>query len=189
MLLQGPPRFISVDLTGPAGLSAYQLAIQTGFSGTQAEWVASLQGLAGPAGPAGAPGPQGPAGIPGTPGAGSSVPGPAGPQGLQGTQGLQGPQGIQGIPGVAGDSGIFGSTSLTAPNNATTLSGTISVPGAVSGDRVMITLAAGSDTAENNSWMLSVASLGATAETGAIFIEVEFLEPVSGPILFNYVVG
>ena len=34
-------------VSGPPGLSAYQLAVQNGFSGTQAQWITSLQGAPG----------------------------------------------------------------------------------------------------------------------------------------------
>jgi len=37
---------------GAAGQSAYQIAVANGFVGTQAEWLASLEGATGPAGPA-----------------------------------------------------------------------------------------------------------------------------------------
>ena len=73
---------------GPAGASAYQVAVDNGFVGTQAQWLASLQGAKGDPGDPGAdstvPGPQGP---PGPPGADSTVPGPQGPQGDPGPAG------------------------------------------------------------------------------------------------------
>jgi hypothetical protein len=56
---------------GPAGASAYEIAVANGFVGTEAEWVASLEGE---------PGAQGPQGIPGE----------VGPQGLQGEAGTAG---------------------------------------------------------------------------------------------------
>lgn len=56
---------------GPAGPSAYDLAVQNGFSGTQNEWLASLKGDPGPEGPEG---PEGPA---------STVPGPQGKSAYQ----------------------------------------------------------------------------------------------------------
>lgn len=58
------------------GKSAYEVAVENGFSGSESQWLASLvgpagpqgiQGVAGPAGsvgPAGPSGPQGPAGTP-----------------------------------------------------------------------------------------------------------------------------
>jgi hypothetical protein len=59
----GPP-----GADGPAGAdgeSAYQIALNNGFSGTEEQWLDSLVGADGAAGVAGAdgePGPQGPAG-------------------------------------------------------------------------------------------------------------------------------
>lgn len=50
------------------GYSAYEVAVQEGFVGTKAEWLASLQGAdgaTGPQGETGATGPQGPQGIQG----------------------------------------------------------------------------------------------------------------------------
>lgn len=49
---------------GPRGNSAYEVAVANGFSGTEAEWLASLHGAPGAAG---ADGPQGPAGPSGAP--------------------------------------------------------------------------------------------------------------------------
>lgn len=54
---------------GPAGASAYEIAVQEGFEGTEEEWLASLVGPEGPAGADGPQGQQGPAGAPGAPGA------------------------------------------------------------------------------------------------------------------------
>ena len=70
------------------GLSAYAIAVENGFRGTEEEWLESLKGGGGVEGPAGPQGPQGPAG-------------PQGPQGIQGVQGPAGPQGIQGPAGEA----------------------------------------------------------------------------------------
>lgn len=51
---------------GPAGPSAYELAVANGFTGTPEEWLESLAGPEGPPGPAGGPqGPVGPAGATG----------------------------------------------------------------------------------------------------------------------------
>ena len=41
---------------GPQGLSAYQVAVNNGFQGTEQQWLASLVGPQGPAGAGGAPG-------------------------------------------------------------------------------------------------------------------------------------
>lgn len=47
---------------GPAGASAYQVAVNNGFVGTESQWLASLAGPQGPAGPTGPTGPAGPGG-------------------------------------------------------------------------------------------------------------------------------
>ena len=60
-----------VNLTGTLmvpirGLSAYEVAVENGFVGTEAEWLASLKGDTGETGPQGPQGPQGPKGDPGS---------------------------------------------------------------------------------------------------------------------------
>lgn len=37
----------TVEAAGPPGLSAYEIAVQGGFEGTQAQWIASLKGAPG----------------------------------------------------------------------------------------------------------------------------------------------
>ena len=70
---QGPAGPAGAD--GSDGKSAYEIAVEEGFVGTESEWLASLVG------------PQGPQGI----------------QGIQGEQGEQGPQGVQGNTGSSVD--------------------------------------------------------------------------------------
>lgn len=87
--------------TGTPGKSAYEIAVEQGYSGTVSQWLASLVGPAGPqgpAGPAGATGPQGPAG----------ATGPQGPAGPAGADGAQGPKGDPGPAGPAGATGPQG---------------------------------------------------------------------------------
>lgn len=96
---------------GAEGLSAYEVAVQAGFVGTEAEWLASLvgpQGAQGETGPTGPQGPQGPAGPQGPQGLKGDTgdTGPQGPMGLQGPQGIEGPQGPQGPEGPQGPSGL-----------------------------------------------------------------------------------
>jgi hypothetical protein len=109
--------------SGTDGLSAYEVAVASGFSGTEQEWLDSLVSTV--------PGPPGANGTDGQDGADSVVPGPPGytpikdidyfdgEQGIQGLQGLpgaEGPQGIQGeigpqgIQGIAGADGLDGAT-------------------------------------------------------------------------------
>lgn len=90
-------KFIS-DLSGAQGiqgLSAYQVAVQHGFEGTEAEWLISLKGEKGETGPKGDKGDTGEKG----------AVGPKGEQGEQGIQGIQGPQGEPGPQGPKGDTG------------------------------------------------------------------------------------
>ena len=72
--------------TGEDGKSAYEIAVDNGFVGTEAQWLNSLHGADG------APGPAGPQGIQGGPGPA----GPAGANGINGTIGAPGPQGVAG---------------------------------------------------------------------------------------------
>jgi uncharacterized protein (TIGR02145 family) len=88
---QGP-----IGLTGPAGtngsngLSAYQIWLNAGNTGTEAQFLNSLQGATGPAGTNGVDG----------------VDGATGPQGLTGTTGAQGPAGTNGTNGTNGQNGL-----------------------------------------------------------------------------------
>ena len=68
---------------GPRGYSAYEIAVQEGFVGTEEEWLASLVG------PEGKQGKEGERGIQG----------PRGQQGDKGDTGARGPQGIRGEKG------------------------------------------------------------------------------------------
>lgn len=93
-------KFIS-DLSGAQGiqgLSAYQVAVQHGFEGTEDKWLISLKGEKGETGPKGDKGDTGEKGATGE----------RGPQGLQGERGLQGVQGEQGEPGIQGPIGPKG---------------------------------------------------------------------------------
>lgn len=121
-------KFIS-DLSGAQGiqgLSAYQVAVQHGFEGTEDEWLISLKGEKGETGPKGdkgdtgekgATGERGPQGLQGERGLQGvqgekgepGIQGPIGPKGEQGEQGIQGIQGPQGEPGPQGPKGDTGS--------------------------------------------------------------------------------
>jgi Right handed beta helix region/Periplasmic copper-binding protein (NosD) len=63
---------------GPAGPSAYETALEQGFVGTEAQWLASLEGPTGPAGPQGADGDIGPQGPTGSTGPGVATGGSTG---------------------------------------------------------------------------------------------------------------
>ena len=74
---------VVAGIPGPAGLSAYQVAVANGFAGTETQWLASFGG-GGATGGTGATGPAGPAGA-------------TGPQGLKGDTGATGPAGPVGV--------------------------------------------------------------------------------------------
>ncbi|WP_422659110.1 collagen-like protein [Paenibacillus sp. EC2-1] len=69
---------------GIAGLSAYEVAVEHGFTGTEEEWLISLIGPAGEAGPQGDKGETGPQGDKGEKG----EVGPSGPEGPKGEAGF-----------------------------------------------------------------------------------------------------
>lgn len=75
------------------GQSAYALAVQLGYTGSEAAWIASLKGAKGDKGATGATGPQGPQG-------------PGGATGARGATGATGPRGPQGPQGPAGASAV-----------------------------------------------------------------------------------
>ena len=80
-----------VGIRGARGYSAYEVAVQEGYVGTEEEWLASLKGDTGE----------------------------KGEKGDQGIQGIQGEHGIQGIQGDKGDKGDTGASaySYTDPNH------------------------------------------------------------------------
>lgn len=83
------------------GQSAYALAVQLGFTGSEADWIASLKGATGAQGPQGPTGPQGATG----------ATGPQGPQGPTGATGARGATGATGPQGPAGASAVAASGS------------------------------------------------------------------------------
>jgi hypothetical protein len=99
-----------VGPAGPEGKSAYEVAVDDGFVGTETQWLASLEGPQGIQGIQGIKGDKGDKGDQGDPGIQGiqGVPGEKGDKGDKGDQGDQGIQGIQGIQGVKGDTGDKG---------------------------------------------------------------------------------
>ena len=79
------------------GQSAYALAVQLGFTGSEADWIASLKGAKGDKGDKGDTGAQGPKGATGATG----PQGPTGATGARGATGATGPQGPAGASAVA----------------------------------------------------------------------------------------
>lgn len=80
---------------GESGKSAYQLAVENGYSGTVYEWIQSLRGPTGPTGSAGAVGQSG-------------IQGERGERGFSGEIGEAGPRGESGDRGQRGESGPSG---------------------------------------------------------------------------------
>ena len=103
----------------PRGKSAYEIAKENGFNGTETEWLASLKGEPGAAGASGKDGENGKtpyvgdngnwyigADDTGKPSRGAK--GEKGEKGDTGAQGIQGEQGIKGVQGEKGDKGEKG---------------------------------------------------------------------------------
>lgn len=80
---------------GVDGASAYKIAVENGYTGTEAEWLSSLKGEKGDTGEQGIQGIQG-------------EKGDTGEQGLQGIQGEKGEKGEKGDTGAAGKDGVNG---------------------------------------------------------------------------------
>lgn len=112
----GPQGIVGQNGTnGVDGLSAYQIWLNAGNTGTQTQFLASLQGPQGVQGPAGANG----------------IDGATGSQGPIGLTGASGPQGIQGVAGVNGTNGIDGPTGPQGPQGIAGINGTNGIDGAV----------------------------------------------------------
>ncbi len=126
---------------GKNGLSAYEIAKNHGFTGTEEEWLASLkgetgaQGAQGEQGEQGEPGQQGQQGIQGPQG----EPGQQGQQGIQGPQGEPGQQGQQGIQGPQGEPGQQGQQGEPGPQGATGQQGPQGEPGKDGADGTLVT--------------------------------------------------
>ena len=114
-----------VDLNdiGSAGLSAYEIALQNGFNGSEVDWLASLQGSDGQDGADGTPGlpgADGQDGAPGPPGAD----GQDGADGAPGLPGADGQDGAPGPPGADGSDGADGQGGVTEAGLNVTITGT-----------------------------------------------------------------
>ena len=83
------------------GQSAYALAVQLGYTGSESAWIASLKGAKGDKGDTGAQGSRGATG----------ATGPQGPQGPTGATGARGATGATGPQGPAGASAVAASGS------------------------------------------------------------------------------
>lgn len=126
------PIEVTATTTGAAGLSAYEIWIGQGNTGSEDDFLYSLIGPTGDTGATGPQGIQGPVGATGPRGDKGDT-GDIGPQGIQGIkgdtgsqgppgvkgdtgqQGIQGEVGPQGIPGIQGIQGIQGISGETGP--------------------------------------------------------------------------
>lgn len=131
-IVRGP-----VGATGAQGDSAYEVAVLNGFTGTEQEWLASLEG---PQGPQGVQGPQGSStgdsayvvatqnGFVGTEQEWlDSLVGPQGPAGADGVNGTNGTNGATGATGATGPAGPAGPTGPTGPAGPTGAQGVAGV--------------------------------------------------------------
>lgn len=85
-------------IKGDPGSSAYEIAVENGFTGTETEWLASLKGEKGDQGEQGIQGEKGDTGSQG-------LQGVQGPKGEKGDTGEKGEPGTQGADGAKGESG------------------------------------------------------------------------------------
>ncbi len=167
---------------GPAGAngqSAYDLWLAQGNTGTQQDFLSSLQGATGPQGPpglVGSTGPQGPTGLTGPQGQSGLVgsTGPQGPIGLAGATGPQGPIGLTGLTGAQGPTGLIGITGAAGTNGKNTLvkttTETVGVNCATGGVKLEYGLDANSnsvvDAGEINAALTKYVCNGATGSQG-----------------------
>lgn len=116
------------EIANITGKSAYDVAVENGYQGTEAEWLVSLQGGKGEKGEKGDPGVPGPGGPQGPKGE-AGLQGPVGPQGPKGDPGATGPTGATGPVGPKGDKGDPGVQGATGPKGDTGPQGPQGVPG------------------------------------------------------------
>lgn len=125
---------------GAAGKSAYEIALQNGFVGTETDWLESLKGQKGDTGEPGAagakgdPGEKGDQGEPGTPGE-------------KGERGEKGEKGDTGTPGKDGVNGKDGTNGVDGKNGADGYSPTATVTETDTGATITITDKNGTTTA------------------------------------------
>ena len=94
---------LNIGSISESGKSAFDIAVENGFVGTEIEWLLSLKGEKGDKGEQGVQGDKGDKGDKGDTGA-------TGLQGIQGIQGIQGEKGEKGDTGEKGDKGDNGDT-------------------------------------------------------------------------------
>ena len=99
---------------GAAGKSAYEIALQNGFTGTEADWLTSLKGQKGDTGAKGEPGEKGERGEKGE----------AGETGEKGEKGDTGTPGKDGVNGTDGADGFSPTVTVTETSTGATITAT-----------------------------------------------------------------
>lgn len=107
----------------PRGKSAYEVAVDNGFSGSETEWLASLKGAKGDKGDTGAKGDKGATGEKGDTGE-PGAKGDKGDPGAKGDKGDTGAAGKDGAPGEKGDKGDPGTPGKDGADGAPGKDGT-----------------------------------------------------------------
>lgn len=105
---------------GAAGKSAYEIALQNGFTGTEADWLTSLKGQKGDTGAPGAKGEPGEKGERGEKGEA----GETGEKGEKGDTGTPGKDGVNGTDGKDGANGFSPTVTVTETSTGATITAT-----------------------------------------------------------------
>lgn len=100
---------------GENGKSAYEIAVQNGYDGTETDWLESLKGQKGDTGEPGTTGAKGDQGEPGTPGEKGErgEKGEKGDAGAPGKDGVNGKDGTNGVDGKNGTDGYSPTATVT----------------------------------------------------------------------------
>ncbi len=110
------------------GKSAFEIAVEHGYVGTEEEWLRSLHGKDGEDGTPGKDGEQGPPGENGRDGIDGEQ-GPPGADGKDGRDGVDGKDGADGLPGKDGEPGPPGKDGETGPQGPPGRDGADGQPG------------------------------------------------------------
>lgn len=102
---------------GAAGKSAYEIALQNGFTGTEADWLTSLKGQKGDTGAKGEPGEKGERGEKGEAGE-------TGEKGEKGDTGTPGKDGVKGTDGKDGADGFSPTVTVTETSTGAIITAT-----------------------------------------------------------------
>ena len=102
---------------GADGKSAYEVALQNGFTGTEADWLTSLKGQKGDTGAKGEPGEKGERGEKGEAGE-------TGEKGEKGDTGTPGKDGVNGTDGKDGADGFSPTVTVTETSTGATITAT-----------------------------------------------------------------